>query len=678
MSLFKLPPRHDSSDVPNDVYARHASDLGAVVPGDGREPNSSIGVLARVRRRWRLFVALPLAGVAALAVGIAIALVYYTVAIPNPMALRAQDATPVVRVLARDGSVLLERGQPPSYVPYDLIPPHMIQALVAIEDRRFFDHYGIDTGGLVRATIANLRARRYVQGGSTLTQQLAKNLFLTSERRLTRKFEEMLLALWLEVRLTKQDIAELYLNRVYFGGGAYGIEAAAVRFFGKSARNLTLGESVVLVGLLKAPSKLSPAANPASARSRARLVLAKMRQTGAIDQATEARAKHAPVAFQDPAAGIGAGGAEYAVDYVLERLPAQIGSGAREIVVETTIDAALQKHAQQIATALVRVEGEASSVDQVAVVMLDHGGEVLALVGGKSHAESQFNRATRARRQPGSAFKPFVFAAALEAGATPDSPVLDAPVTINGWSPRNEGGTNRGATTLRTALAHSINTVAVRLHVDNGPRRTSALARRLGIHANLREEPSLALGTSEVSLLELTAAYGAFASRGLLIEPTVIRRVRTGTGQVLYQRPERRPVVVMAPRTAEQMTDMLVHAVTQGTGRRAALARHASAGKTGTSQDYRDAWFVGYTGHLLAGVWLGNDSGKAMNRTMGGTLPAKLWHEIMGVAHEERLPLLLSRTEPSPPGRMALAPKERIDETFVFRVLEDLEADKQK
>lgn len=583
-------------------------------------------------------------------------LVWYTITIPNPMAKRVADRVPVVRVLARDRSVLMERGQPADYIPFDLLPKHVVDALVAVEDRRFFSHVGVDVVGLLRAAAANLRAGRLVQGGSTLTQQLAKNLFLTSERSIDRKLDELLLALWLELRLSKQDIVELYLNRVYFGGGAYGIEAATQRFFGKSARDLTLPEAAVLAGLLKAPSKLSPNANPTPARSRGRLVLAAMRETGVITLGEEATARKVDVSFRDLASGEHLAGVEYAVDYILERLPQHLGASVNEIVVATTIDAALQKRAQRDVATLLRVEGEASDVSQAAVVVLDHDGEILAMVGGQNYAQSQFNRATKARRQPGSAFKPFVFAAAVEAGATPETEVTDGPFVINGWSPRNEGGGHRGSISLRAALAQSVNTAAVRLHVDHGPARTAALARRLGITSELRPNPTLALGTSEVTLLELTAAYGAFANGGSRIDPYVIREVRTGTGALLYQRPERVITPVLAPRTAGQMVDMLESVVASGTGRRAALARHASAGKTGTSQDYRDAWFAGFTGHLVAGVWLGNDNGKPMNRIMGSTLPARLWADIMTAAHAQRAPLPLVGVQPR--SRMLPSPRE--------------------
>ena len=590
------------------------------------------------RRRWfgRLRVVTVGAVVAGLASSIVLSLafIYYTVKFPDPIALRQRDSPPIVRVLAADGSVLTERGEAYDFVPFDLLPRHVINAVLAIEDRRFFEHQGVDPIGLLRAMFANLRAGRYAQGGSTLTQQLAKNLFLTSERSLRRKIEELMLALWLEIRLSKQDILELYLNRVYFGSGTYGIEAAAQRYFGKSARNLDLGEAAVIAGLLKAPSKYSPASSPILARSRARLVLKSMLATGLITPVDEMKVTRRPVAFAPPRPSREPTGYEYAVEYVLEHLPPLIGSTPREIIVETTLDAGLQRQAQAVVERVLAAEGRSAGASQAAVLILDTEGRIRALVGGRSFAESQFDRATTARRQPGSAFKPLVYLTALERGWSPDSLVQDAPVTVGGWSPRNDTGLHQGAVTLGYSLAHSINTVAVRLQQDVGTSPVIALARRLGLKSELRDSPTLALGTSEVSLLELTSTYGTLASGGLGISPHAVRRVRTGLGAVLYARAPARQRLLIAPDHVGAMSDMLNAALVSGTGRRALLPRHPAAGKTGTTQEFRDAWFVGYTAHLAGGVWVGNDDARPMHRVMGGGLPARIWREVMLVAHE--------------------------------------------
>ena len=637
--------------------------------------------LARVVRiaRWTAV------GGGVCAVLLGLALIMTTIAVPNPMTHRKSERAPVIRVLGADGTLLYERGTPYDYMPIDLLPKHVIDAVVATEDRRFFDHWGLDPVGFGRAMLTNLRAGRYAQGGSTLTQQLAKNLFLTSERRIGRKVEELYLAFWLEIRLSKKDILELYLNRVYFGGGAYGIEAAARRYFNKSARELTVIEAAVIGGVLKAPSKFSPLTSPPLARARARTVVQKMLAAGYLSEEQAKSASGEVIAFHNPSAGRDATGYESAVDYILERLPPLSNVAASEIVVQTTIDGNLQRRAQHRMTALLAAEGEASQVNQGALVVLQPDGAIKAMVGGRNYAESQFNRATRAKRQPGSSFKPFVYLAALERGLTPDSIVYDLPLSIKGWSPRNENGSYRGQMTLRQALTASVNTVAVRLHMDAGNKRTIEVASRLGIQSDLRDGPALALGTSEVTLLEMTNAYAGFASGGYRVEPHVIETVKTGHGVVLYQWPVRVPVRVVEERHVLQMNDMLNSALVNGTGRRAALAQYQAAGKTGTSQDFRDAWFVGYTSQMVGGVWFGNDNGHAMNRIMGGSLPARLWHDVMTIAHEGKasqplpgVPASSGTTAlpaPSGVGSMARAtlatrlPAERIDDDFVKRAL---------
>ncbi len=608
------------------------------VPGT---TDPTVVLRARLRRAGIVTAGLTAASVLLLA----LAMVMTTIAIPNPMVLRKEERAPVIRVLAADGSVLVERGQPYDYMPIDLLPRHVTDAIVATEDHRFFDHWGLDPIGLIRAALTNLRAGRYAQGGSTLTQQLAKNLFLSSERRLGRKFEELYLALWLELRLSKKDILELYLNRVYFGGGAYGIEAAARRYFNKSARDLTIIEAAVLGGVLKAPSKFSPLTSPALASARARIVVQKMLTVGLINEEQANHAANEVITYHNPVAARELTGLETAIDYALERLPPLSNGAASEIVVETTLDARLQKLAQQKLTALITAEGEASQVAQGSMVVLDPDGAIKAIVGGRAYAESQFNRAAKAKRQPGSAFKPFVYLAALESGLTPESTVFDLPLTVQGWSPRNENGTYKGAMSLRQGLAQSVNSIAVRLHIDVGTRKTIDVANRLGIRSDLRDSPALALGTSEVTLLELAGAYATFASGGFKLEPHIIERVRTGRGVVLYQRPVRPPVRIIEQAHVGQMNDMLNAALVFGTGRRAALDRHPAAGKTGTSQDFRDAWFVGYTSHFVGGVWLGNDNGRAMNKIMGGSMPARLWHDVMLAAHQGREPKSLPGTE---------------------------------
>jgi penicillin-binding protein 1A len=580
-------------------------------------------------------------------IGLACALIYYTVVNPDPRTLRQKERPPIVRILDRNGDVLTERGGAEAYVSLDAMPQHLVDAVVATEDRRFFEHWGLDPTGLARAVLANLQAGRVVQGGSTLTQQLAKNLFLSSTRTFGRKLEELVLALWLEVRLSKRDILEIYLNRVYFGGAAYGVETAAQRFFGKPASELTLPESAMLAGLLKAPSKFSPASNPGLAQQRARHVLGKMVEAGLLAANEGEEAARSPIRFTDTLYQRETTGVEYAVDAVLERLPALAGSEDAELIVETTIDASLQRRAQTIVHDLIAGEGRAANANQAGLALLDMQGGMRVLVGGRSYVDSQFNRALKARRQPGSAFKPFVYLAALESGMRPDSIVQDLPILGAGWSPRNEGGQYRGAVSLRDGLALSMNAAAARLNMKVGSRRTAAAARRLGIQSPLRLDASLALGTSEVTLSELTGAYGVLANGGRAVVPHIITRIRSGSDRVLYERLDDPGEVLVAPAQVGAMNDMLNAVLVTGTGKRAALPRHPAAGKTGTSQDFRDAWFVGYTVHFVAGVWVGNDDRRSMNRVMGGTLPARLWREVMLLAHDGLPPRALPGTVPA-------------------------------
>jgi penicillin-binding protein 1A len=605
---------------------------------------------------------------------LAAAFAYYSAAFPDPMALRLKEHAPPVHVLARDGTLLGERGGGSDYVPIDLVPKHLVDAVIATEDRRFFKHWGLDPIGLARAAFANYRAGRVTEGGSTLTQQLAKNLFLGSERTLARKLEEVVMALWLEARLGKRNILELYLNRVYLGGGAYGVEAASRRFFGKSVRQVSLLEAAMLAGLLKAPSRYSPALNPAVARLRAQSVLAKMVEAGLLSAEQGHKAAGMPLRFVRHLQR-GPSGFDYVVDAVLEQLPPLIGAPAAEIVVETTVDADLQQRAQGIVQEALARDGAGANANQAALVLMDVHGAIRALIGGRSYVDSQFNRVLKAKRQPGSAFKMFVYLAAIESGLKPDNTVLDLPILGSGWSPRNEGGGYRGAVTLRDALAHSMNAAAARLNMAVRPRTTAAVARRLGIRSTLRAEASLALGTSEVSLLELTGAYGVLANGGRALEPHIVARVRTGSGRVLFRRSEAQTDILVAPAHVAAMNDMLSAVVTSGTGRHAALPGHPAAGKTGTSQDFRDAWFVGYTAQFVAGVWVGNDDGRSMHRVTGGSLPAALWHGVMLAAHDGRAPMVLPGATAAPSRRPALAqpllPRERIAPEFVERATAD-------
>lgn len=515
------------------------------------------------------------------------------------------------------------------------LPPHVPRAVLAIEDRRFYGHPGIDVMGLARAAVANIAAGRVVQGGSTITQQVAKNLFLTPERSLGRKIREVLLALWLERTFTKDQILTLYLNRVYLGAGTYGIAAASQRYFGRDPDELTLYQAAVLAGLLKAPSRYNPASNPDLARTRAKVVLSTMVAAGFItaDQATAAdrsapRVLKAATARPEPRA-------RYFVDWVLAQIESFIGPVDRDIVVHTTLDAAVQSAAEAALDRHLDANGATRAISQGAIVVLDVDGAVRAMVGGRDYADSQFNRATQALRQPGSAFKPLVYLAALKAGVSPSDVIDDAPIDIEGWRPRNFSGTFRGHVTVAEAMAQSINTVAVTLARRAGLGAVTAEARRLGLNGNIPPDFSAALGSGETTLLDLTAAYAPFANGGFAAFPHGILSIDDRDGEGLYRRTEGGASPVVAKGHVAAMNRMLSDVIATGTGMAAGFGQPA-AGKTGTSSDFRDAWFVGYSTDVVTGVWVGNDDGTAMKGVTGGGVPAEIWHDVMSAAHHDR------------------------------------------
>ncbi|SHF78620.1 penicillin-binding protein 1A [Kaistia soli DSM 19436] len=539
---------------------------------------------------------------------------------------------PNIKILANDGSLIANRGDTGGeFVRIDELPPYLPQAVVAIEDRRFYSHFGVDPLGLVRAAYVNARAGTVVQGGSTLTQQLAKNLFLKPERTFKRKLQEAMMAVWLELKYSKSQILEAYLNRVYLGAGAYGVDAASRRYFGKSARDISLKEAAILAALLKAPSRYAPTSDPKAANDRADLVLSAMQEEGFITAAQQKQA--ASVTVEPQSAGVG-GSALYVADWVADLVPDVVGALDQDVVVETTVDSHLQDAAGRAITETLDKSGKKLGVSQGALVAVDGTGAVRAMVGGRDYQKSQFNRAVEAKRQPGSAFKPFVYLTALEFGLVPDTVRVDQPVRIGKWEPKNYEKTYRGPVTLQTALALSINTVAVELANEVGPAGVVATAHRLGIKSDLQPNPSIALGTSEVNLLELTDAYAPFANGGYAVPPYVITAVKSVDGKVLYQRPKSEVVQVIDPTYVGMMNTMLSDTLARGTGRKAAIAGWPAAGKTGTTNDSRDAWFVGYTANLTAGVWLGNDDFKPTKRMTGGSLPAEIWNRFMVEAHQ--------------------------------------------
>jgi penicillin-binding protein 1A len=535
------------------------------------------------------------------------------------------------------------------------VPPHLVQAIVATEDRRFFEHSGFDPWALLRATAANIRAGRVRQGGSTLTQQLAKNIFLQPDRTLRRKVQELLLAFWLEANFTKEQIFALYLNRVYLGSGTYGVDAAARRYFGKPARRLSLLESAVIAGLLKAPTRYSPLRDAEAATTRAHVVLGAMVDAGFLDAETAKRTRAQKLRVAGNRGG--SPSSRYFADWALEQVNGFVGRQGVDLVVRTTFDTRLQTDAAKRVSAALAA-GAARKVTQGAFVAMSPDGAVRALVGGGDYGDSQFNRATQALRQPGSAFKLFVYLAAMENGLDPDSRFVDGPVKVGNWSPRNYDGDYLGTVTLREAVARSVNTVAVQVSERVGRQKVIDAARRLGITSPLKSHPSLALGASEVSLMELTAAYGVIANGGVAVWPHAIVEIADRRGNVLYRRTDGAAPQVVEPQTVRAVNDLLRSVVAWGTGKAADPGRPA-AGKTGTSQDSRDAWFVGYTGDLVAGVWLGNDDSSPMKSVTGGSLPARLWGQVMRSASAGRpvRPLAPVRVTAPPPAVSSAATK---------------------
>ncbi|HUH83618.1 MAG TPA: PBP1A family penicillin-binding protein, partial [Stellaceae bacterium] len=605
--------------------------------GQHSDPEEGARSSAKPRRSWRrrLFVWGVLASLWAVIL-LGGTLAWFALTLPPLNNLDAAWRRPSVTLLGSDGGLIATYGDlfGESLRLKDM-PPYLPQAVIATEDRRFYHHYGVDPIGLIRAAVINLRAGHVVQGGSTITQQLAKNLFLTPERTVKRKIQEMLLALWLERKFTKDQLLEIYLNRIYLGAGTYGVDAAAQRYFDKSARRVTLYEAATIAGLLKAPTRFSPARDREQTEKRTPQVLENMVDAGYI---TEAQAAVATKAKGELAiAGRARPGNRYFADWVYEQTAGYVSGDGRDLVVRTTLDPKLQAAAEGAIEATLAKNGEKAAVEQGALVAMTPDGAVRALVGGRDYGDSQFNRATQALRQPGSAFKPFVYLAALEHGLTPEDRFVDGPIRIGNWRPHNYENRYRGEVTVAEALAQSINTVAAQVLQRAGVNNAIAVAHRLGITSELTPDASLALGTSEVTLFDLVTAYCAFASGGRAALPYGITEIRDKQGTVLYKRAGDGGAPVIAPGLVTAMNAMLAGVIAHGTGRAAALDRPA-AGKTGTTQDFHDAWFVGYTADLVAGVWLGNDDNSAMNHVTGGSLPANTWHAFM-IAATQGMPI---------------------------------------
>jgi penicillin-binding protein 1A len=551
-----------------------------------------------------------------------------------------------VTFLDRYGNEMGTRGiKHNDAVRLDEFPDHLIKATLATEDRRFYEHFGIDIPGLFRAMTANARAGGVVQGGSSISQQLAKNLFLSNERTIERKVKEAFLALWLETRLPKNEILKLYLDRAYLGGGTFGVDAAAQFYFNKSARDVNLAESAMLAGLFKAPSRFAPHINLPAARARANIVLDNLVEAGFMTEGQVFGARRNPASAVDRR---DERSPNYYLDWAFDEmkklvlaLPKSVHE--RVFVVRLALDVDLQKHAEQALENSLRQYGREYHAKQGATVLMDVDGAVRAMVGGRDYGESQFNRATDAMRQPGSSFKPYVYAAALMNGFKPTSVVVDSPVCIGNWCPKNYGGGFGGAMTLTQALVRSVNVVAVKLSIAIGngnPKIGRAkirdVARKAGLRTPLPDTPSMPIGADEVTVLDHTGGYTMFANLGKSQTPHAVLEVRSGAGELIWRwdRDGKKPVQAIPQQVAVDMVGMMTKVVEEGTARRAALDGIRSAGKTGTTNAYRDAWFVGYTGNFVCGVWFGNDDYTVMHQMTGGSLPAMTWHEIMAYAHQ--------------------------------------------
>jgi penicillin-binding protein 1A len=563
-------------------------------------------------------------GLLALVVAVAVATAY----LPSYSELtKRNDLGQMIRVRAANGQVLVSLG--PSFgkwLPYDQIPPEMRAAMIAVEDRRFRSHPGVDPIGIGRAVASALVNNHRVSATSTITQQLARNIFLTNNRSFVRKIKEAILALALERKFSKDQILELYLNRVYFGGGAYGIDAASRKFFGHGADHLSLGEAAIIAGLVKAPSSYSPTADVEAARNRSSVVLKTMVDNGFISSAAAASVNPASIRIEKTTNN---NSVRYFTDWALPQLDTLIDQTTEPIDVWTTLVPSMQVTADRA------IAANAPDGTQGALVSIDRDGAVRAMVGGKDYVNSIYNRATQAQRQPGSAFKLFVYLTALESGMKPTDTIVDEPVTINGWSPRNSTRTNLGPVTLREAFSRSINTISAKIGAQLGFSTIADMARRFGITTPISTFPSMVLGTSDVRLIEMTRAFASVANKGVAITPYGIRKVVTADGRLLYQHDQNEDRVLVAPWVAAEMTDLLQSAVLTGTGRAAQIGRPV-AGKTGTTSSNKDGWFIGFSSGLTTGVWMGRDDARPVGGLQGGTAPARAFHDFMAVAVANR------------------------------------------
>lgn len=574
----------------------------------------------RVKNRMRL-----LKIFAVLVITLLTYVAYCLITLPNMSEAINRTRQPFTTIIADNGNEVQTFGTVYSeIIRSEELPQYVVDAIVYTEDRRFYSHFGFDIISFTRAMIANIFAGRYAQGGSTITQQVAKNLFLTSEKSVRRKAQELLLAFWLEYKFTKEQILTLYLNRVYLGSGAYGIEAASQKYFQKTSRDLNMLEAAVIAGMLKAPSRYNPIASKERALERAKVVLGIMEENNLITAADKERILKMPLGREKSAKVVGAA---YFADWVYNEVNAYVGERNDDIYVSTTLDQNLQEKASAILRETIAANAH-RNVTQGAIVIMDYNGAVKAMVGGVDYNKSQFNRAVSALRQPGSAFKPFVYLTALQEGFKPEDTIEDRPISIKGWQPQNDDRKYYGTVTLKYALAKSLNLATINLAQQLSGAEIIRNARKMGINTPIQDTPSLPLGTFEVTVLDLTTAYASIANGGYAVWPYAIEEIYNRDGFQLYQRESTDKTQILDPVAVLELTQMLEKVVQSGTGHRAQINGFA-AGKTGTSQDNRDAWFVGFTDSLVGAVWLGNDDNSPMKGVYGSGLPAQIWKKIM-------------------------------------------------
>ncbi len=598
---------------------------------------------------WRL-------GVIVIAL-VALATGYFYTQLPPAERLFDGRAQGSVTMLDRHGDVFAWRGEQfGGELTIGEVSPHLLHAIIATEDKRFYDHFGVDPRGIARAMYENIKAGRFVQGGSTLTQQVAKNVFLgaghTLKEKIERKLKEVPMALALEMKYSKDDILTVYINRVYLGAGTYGFEAAAQRYFGKSARVLTPAEAAMLAGLLKAPSRYAPTNDLSVAQGRASQIIRLMEEQGYLTESQVLEALANPARLSEAAAARAGG---YFADWIMDSAPPYLTDRTTEdVTILTTFDPAIQRAAEDAVAHIFDTKVKEGSQAQAAVVVMRPDGAVLAMVGGHARGIAQFNRATMAMRQTGSAFKAIVYAAALESGMSPYDVVEDRPLTLGKWSPENYGGGYSGPVTLTEALARSINTVAVRVSEQAGRDRVRDLATEMGITTPIAEGAAIALGVSEATLLDMTGVFAVIANRGVRVTPWGAQEFRLRDDNTPLIRHDATGVQVISERSAGELTWMMREVIRSGTGRRAAIDGWDAAGKTGTTQAARDAWFIGFTGEYVVGVWMGNDDNTPLTGTTGGGLPAAIWREVMSRITAGRTPVPLPAIEPEPKETIAI------------------------